>query len=314
MTRQKISGWGGMRVLEVAGRHLNFTRAAQELHVTPAAVSHQIAELEKQLGFKLFNRTSRRMALTSDGEILFAAVSEAVDGIQQSILHIRNSCRRRRLRVTVSPTFAARWLVPRLERFTELVPDVDVLIAVGRQEVDFLRNDFDVAIRFGSGRYPEMVADRLFEETIFPVCSPILISRKPLREPNDVLDHILIHVDWKAEGETWPDWQAWLTAAGVRDRGEARGLHFQQATLAIEAAVNGHGIALGESTVVADDIMYGRLVKPFEVELKSPLSFAYYVLCPTHKKTDELVDSFRDWILNEAGPRDRKSKPYWPAP
>ncbi len=298
--RRQIRGWSALRFFEVAGRHLSFARAAEELCVTAAAVSHQIGELEKQLGFKVFERNSRHMTFTSEGAALFSAASDSVRMIAQTIDRIESSHRRPRLRVIGLPTITAKWLLPRLGSYMELVPEADVAIEVGQHEVDFVSSEFDVAIRFGNGDYPGMIADRLFEETVYPVCSPVLIGNKRFREPHEVLAHTLIHVDWHAENESWPEWQAWLLAAGIRTSYQTRALHFRQAPLAIEAAINGYGIMLGDSTLVADDIAAGRLMQPFDAHLKSPLLFAYHVVCPAHRANDKLVSSFRKWILEEA--------------
>jgi LysR family glycine cleavage system transcriptional activator len=298
----RIPGLGALRTLEAAGRHMSFTRAAHELGVTPAAVSHQIREFEDQLGLRLFQRTSRKMRHTSAGETLHAAISEALDSLNRTVARLQKSGNKQRLKVTASPSITAKWLVPRLGRFLEIVPDADVRIDVSQTPLDFAGDDIDIAIRFGDGAYPGMKVERLFEETVFPVCSPALLSgTRALRQPQDLLRHILIHVEWQAQGATWPNWRMWMLAAGVRDFDDSRGLRFSQTSLAIQAAIDGHGVALGDSALVADDIAAGRLVQPFEMALKGPPQFAYYVISPEETADEPMVRAFREWVLSEAG-------------
>jgi LysR family glycine cleavage system transcriptional activator len=241
------------------------------------------------------------MRLTHAGEILHAAVADAIDGIARAVTRLRKSDGKSQLKVTTSPSIAAKWLVPRLDRFLGLVPDADVRMEVSPLPLDFLRDEVDIAIRFGDGNYPGMRVDRLFDETIFPVCSPRLLEgKKALRTPRDLLQHNLIHVDWDGQDATWPNWRMWMLAAGIRDFNDRRGLHFSQTALALQAAIDGHGVALSESTLVADDLAAGRLVQPFKVTIKGPPRFAYYVISPTETAEEPMVKTFREWVLKEA--------------
>jgi LysR family glycine cleavage system transcriptional activator len=279
---------------------MSFTKAAAELGVTPAAVSHQIREFEDHLGCRLFERTSRKMRHTLAGQSLHQAVTDALGTINRTVARLQRSGDKQRLRVTALPSITAKWLVPRLDRFLELAPGADVRIDISLTPADFARDDIDIAIRFGDGAYPGMKIDRLFDETVFPVCSPALLSgNHPLKEPKDLLRHTLIHVDWEDQG-LWPNWRMWMLAAGVRDFNDLRGLHFSVTSLAIEAAIDGHGVALGDSNLVADDLAAGRLVKPFDVALRAPPQFAYYVISPTETAEEPMVRAFRDWVLSEA--------------
>lgn len=292
---------GALKTFEAAARHLGFTKAASELGVTPAAVSHQMRELEDQLGVKLFWRSSRVVRLTPAGEILRAAVAGALEVIERAVTRLRTVDGRPRLMVTVSPSFAAKWLVPRLDRFLRLCPGADVRIDVSQRLIDFAREDVDVGIRFGKGDYPGLRADRLFEETVFPVCSPKLLKGvHPLRYPRDLRHHTLIHIEWDAQWQTWPNWKMWLLAAGVDNVDAERGLHFSQTALALQAAVDGQGVALGDASLVSDDLAARRLVRPFELTLKGPSDFAYHVIAPEAAAERPLVKAFREWILAEA--------------
>jgi LysR family glycine cleavage system transcriptional activator len=300
MSRQ-LPALGALKTFEAAARHLSFTKAAEELGVTPAAVSHQVRTLEDQLGLRLFGRTSRVVQLTQAGSILLAGVGEALDGIGRTIARLRGMDDHPRLTVSSSPSLAAKWLVPRLHRFLQAHPDTDIRVEVSNRLVDFAHEEVDLAIRFGRGDYPGLRVERLFDETIFPVCSPRLLKgRVPLRQPRDLRHHTLIHVDWQAQGATWPDWRMWMLAAGLAELDGTRGLHFSQTSLALQAAIDGQGVALAESTLAADDLASGRLTRPFDLSLKGPAEFAYFALSPPAIAERPLVRAFREWTIREA--------------
>ncbi len=296
----RFPGLRTLRAFDEAAKHLSFTRAAEALGVTPAAISHQIKELEDQLRISLFARTSRSMRLTKEGEILHTAAQESIEVLTRALHRIKRVENRNQIRVTSSHSVAAKWLVPRLDRFLDVVPGADVRIDVSNALVDFDREDVDVAIRFGAGKYEGLRSDLLFQDSLSPVCHPALITKdKPLRTPRDLLRHTLIHLDWES-GSLWPDWRMWMQAAGISDFDDKRGLHFGQTSLAIQAALDGHGVALGDSNLVADDLAAGRLVKPFELSLKAPSSFSYHLITRLDIKDAPIVVAFRDWCLAEA--------------
>jgi LysR family glycine cleavage system transcriptional activator len=296
-----LPGIRALKTLEAAGRHLNFSRAAAELGLTPAAVSHQIKEFEEQLGVGLFLRSSRSMELTPAGEILHAAATEAVHGLTRAVARIQKVRSNMRLRISASTSIAAKWLVPRLERFMQRWPDVDIRLEVSAALRDFVRDDIDIAFRWGRGQYAGARADRLFEHSIIPVCSPSLLEAKgPLNEARDLLKCRLIHVSWSGLGVTWPDWRMWMLAAGIRDFDDSPGLHFAETGPAIQAAIDGHGVALGDAWMVADDLATGRLVKPFALSIEGPPQFAYYIVTAVEAADDPLIRTFRDWVLEEA--------------
>jgi LysR family transcriptional regulator, glycine cleavage system transcriptional activator len=304
-----IPGLQALKAFDAAARHLSFTRAAEELNVTPAAVSHQIKELEEQIGLPLFQRTSRQMALTRHGAVLRPAVSDALDGITRAVQKLRQGENPKQIKVTASPSIAAKWLVPRLDRFLEAVPGAEVRIDVSAAVLDFDRDDIDAAIRFGNGVYPGHAVHKMFSDVLFPVCSPALLNgKKPIREPRDLLQHTLIHLDYEAQGAVWPNWRMWMLAAGIRDFNDTRGLHFSQTSLAVQAAIDGHGVALGDSTLVADDIAAGRLIKPFELALRSPPQFAYHLITRKDGGERPIVKAFSSWVLDEAAATDASSK------
>jgi LysR family glycine cleavage system transcriptional activator len=310
---RRLPGLGALRTFEATARHLSFTQAAGELGVTPAAVSSQVRALEAQLGTRLFHRTSRTVRLTRAGGTLQAAVAEALDLVAEAVERVRGGFRRggNALAVTTSASFAAKWLVPRLERFRRLHPEAELRIDVSDRLVDLAREELDVGIRFGAGAYPGLRADRLFEEEVFPVCSPALLEGEhPLRRPGDLRHHALLHVDWQAPGESWPDWRTWLLAAGAGEVDATRGVRFSHAVSAVQAALEGQGVALGSTSLVADDLAAGRLARPFDLALRGSPRLAYHLVSPRATADRPLIRAFRDWVLAEArGTRETAPPP-----
>jgi LysR family glycine cleavage system transcriptional activator len=240
------------------------------------------------------------VALTGAGQILLAGVSEAFATLTRAVAQL-STADSHTLRVTCSGSFAAKWLLPRLERFRALHPEVDVVIDASDAVVDLTASGASIAIRFGRGAYPGMRADRLFEEFVFPVCSPALLAGEhPLRTPRDLRHHTLIHLEWQASGDTWPDWRSWLLAAGVGDVDASHGVRMTSYALASQAAIAGHGVALGNTSLVGDDLASGRLVRPFALSLKVASDFAYYLVTPSALADRPLVAAFRAWALAEA--------------
>lgn len=292
-----------LQFFEAAGRHLSFTRAAHELHVTQAAVSHQIKNLEGRLGVQLFRRLNRRLLLTEEGQIYLPAVREALRHIGHATEQLLAMHKTGVLTVSVLPSFASKWLVPRLHKFRERYPDVDVRVSAFEWLVDFGRDEVDLAIRYGRGKWPGLRADPLLTEDVFPVCSPALLEgRHPLRLPRDLRHHTLLHDDFSRE-----DWRIWLTAAGVDDVEPGRGLSFSHTSIMLEAAESGQGVALGRTPLVADDLARGRLVKPFDISL--PADYAYYVVCPVEAAERPKIVAFREWLLAEAAATSAMFRP-----
>jgi len=295
-----IRGFGALPSFAAAARRKSFTAAANDLGVTQAAISHQIRELEDQLEVKLFHRNSRAVALTPAGELLHKAVDEAFEGINRAIDRMKST--RPRLRVTSPPSFAAKWLVPRLDRFLARAPDVDVFFDIQFTLGQLSQQEPHVAIQFGETNHPNYLVDRLQDEYVFPVCSPALLKDK--KQPIDprvlLRKHTLLDVDWHGQGASWPNWQSWLEAAALSDLRLGKTVRFAHSALAIQAAVEGQGIALGETTIAADDLAAGRLVKPFELALKQPPQLAYFLVCHKSAAPGSIERLFRDWLLAEA--------------
>jgi LysR family glycine cleavage system transcriptional activator len=289
---RRLPPLNALRAFEAAARHLSFTRGAAELFVTQAAVSHQVKALEEHLQVKLFRRLDRALALTEEGEAYFRAVCEVFDRLDEATARIVAKSDRQVLTISLLPSFAARWLVPRLGRFREMHPHIDVRLDPEVSLVDFT-GEVDVAIRYGRGQYPGLRSDRLLEEEVFPVCSPSLLERPPpLSTPDDLRHHVLLH------DESYGDWQTWLLAAGVRGVDATRGPMFTDSSMLLEAAVGGQGVALGRSVLAERELAAGRLVRPFP--MSKPADYAYYVVCPEAAAERPKVRVFREWILDEA--------------
>jgi LysR family glycine cleavage system transcriptional activator len=286
-----------LRTFVVAAKHLSFSRAAGELHVTPAAVSQQIRLLEDHLGCALFRRGSRSLMLTDEGQACLPGLVEAFEGILTALEQIDTAGTSGALTVSVAPSFAAKWLVPRLDDFRNGHPDIDVRITATMNLVDFDNDDVDCAIRYGAGNYSELVSEKLLAEIVFPVCSPTLQPRP--RKPADLATLTLLHDESPDQDPSCPDWRMWLRAASAGTLDAARGLRFNQSSLVLEAAIAGQGVALAKGQLAADDLRAGRLIRPFDVA--HPLDFAYYFICPRRKSGLRKVTLFRDWLRQQAG-------------
>ncbi len=293
---RRLPPLNALRVFEAAARHLSFTRAAGELNVTQAAVSHQIKSLEERLGLSLFRRINRGLLLTDEGQTMLVPVSEALDLIAGALERLQSVESTGILTVSVLPSFAAKWLVPRLGRFTAANPDIDIRLSTTLELVDFVRDGVDIAVRYGRGEWPDLKTVKLMAEDIFPVCSPALLNGpNPLRRPQDLINHTLLH-DEVHEGEV--DWRMWLLAAGVVEVDPSRGPGFLDSSMTLQAAIAGEGVALGRSVLVADDLAAGRLVKPFDVS--HPAEYFYYTACPSANAERPKVQAFQKWLIDEA--------------
>jgi len=289
----------GLRAFEAAARHLSFTRAADELNVTPAAVGQQVRNLEDILGVPLFRRLTRALMLTEEGQLLLPHLIDGFDKIEAGVKRLKAESGSGELTVSAAPSFAAKWLVRRLPRFQARHPDIRIRIDPTLNIVDFARENVDIAIRFGLGDYPGMRVDRLMTEHISPVCSPKLLEGDtPIKTPHDLADHRLIHVDWGLTDMSQPDWAMWLMTAGAPEVDAGRGPVFTTEVLAIEAAIESHGVALINRAIVLEDVAAGRLVWPFELTLST--DFGFFVVCPEQTAEMRKNAVFRDWLLEES--------------
>jgi len=277
---------------DAAARHLSFTKAAAELHVTHGAVSRAIRNLEEQLGTRLFERGTRSVQLTSEGAAYAAEIGAALDRIGAATIVASAPKSAGVLNVSTSDGFAGRWLVPRLHRFHRANRDIDVRLSTSGTFSDFIRDGIDIAIRYGAGGYDGVISEFLAEEEVSPVCSPELLQGEhALRTPNDLKHHRLIHDNFRI------DWATWLRAAGLDDINPNNGVRYESAAYAVEAAVHGEGVLLGRSALVSADLAAGRLVRPFDLALKS--RWNYYVVYPDGALRQRKVRAFRDWLFSE---------------
>jgi LysR family glycine cleavage system transcriptional activator len=290
-----------LRAFEAAARHLSFTKAAGELNVTPAAISHQIKALEEFLGVVLFRRLTRALRLSNAGQAAFPKVREGFDNLAEAVEILRAEEESKVLTVSVSPSFGAKWLVPRLDRFRAAHPDLDIRIDATDRLADFQGDNVDVALRYGMGNYPSLLVDKLFGAEMVPVCSPDLLDGpQPLRRPQDLVDHTLLHLDWTLEEEASPSWRMWLLAAGVSEVDATRGPRFSMESMMVQAAIEGQGVALAKTVLVDGDLAAGRLVMPFDLSVCDPLNFSYFLVSPAQTAEVPKVAAFRTWVLSEA--------------
>lgn len=288
-----------VRSFEAAARRLSFTDAAHELSVTPAAISHQVRRLEEYLGVQLFVRLNRAVKLTQEGAALAEPLHEMFAHLDRVLSEVGKQPRTS-LQVSTMPSFAAKWLAPRLHRFQERYPRYSVRLIAADRLVDFAHEPADVGVRYGSGKYRGTHTELLMHASAFPVCSPRLLSRRkhPLSAPEQLKHYTLLHDETSKAAPGIPNWRSWLHASGARGVDPERGPVFDGIHLALEAAIAGHGVALGLAPLVADDLASGRLVRPFEFELRS--AFSFWVVSARARAHAAPIKAFRNWLLTEA--------------
>ncbi len=294
--RSSLPPLSALRAFVAVARHLSFTKAARELHVTPAAITHQIHALEEDLGVRLFHRNRRYVTLTRTAETCLPEIAQAFEMLKSAVGNARSANDRAVLTVSVAPAFASKVLLPRLIEFSELHPDIDIRVSATTQLADLSDGDTDVAIRYGPGKYKGAYAERMLSESVTPMCAPTLLAKgNGLRTPGDLRHHKLIHDLSIVTPNLQPDWRAWLMKAGVKGVEPSRGLRFSLADLALQAAINGFGVVLGRKTLAYDDIKQKRLALPFDLDL--PANFSYFVVIPASKFKNRAVGEFRDWLM-----------------
>mgnify|MGYP003700689721 FL=1 len=295
---RKLPPLNALRAFEAAARQLSFTKAAAELNVTQAAISHQVKTLEEHLGLPLFRRLNRRLVLTEAGQLYLPVLREAFDAMAAGTARLGQEREGGALNISVLPSFAAKWLLPRLSRFRDRYPDIDVMVSANDRLIDFADGTYEMGIRYGLGDYPGLRCDLLLPDEVFPVCSPKLTEGPhPLRSPTDLRHHTLLHDEVSRHDES-PDWRNWLKAAGIDDIDAQRGPGFSDSSMVIEAAAAGQGVALGHRWLAAADLESGRIVMPFGPVL--PSKFAYYLVSPLAVADHRRLSLFRDWLLEEA--------------
>lgn len=288
-----------LRAFVATARHLNFIRAAEELHVTAAAVGQQIRLLEDYLGRPLFNRVRGQLQLTPAGQLLMPGLTDAFDAVLSAMSRFAASEDDLPVRVSVAPSFASRWLIPRLEALRQAAPGLEVLVDVSTQLTDLDGGDADCVVRFGTGAYAGLVIDQLFSEAVAPVCSPDFADRHQLWERPDRLETVpLLHEDGAEHDQSCPDWHAWTRTEGYSYRLPTGGFRLNQSSLVLDAALAGQGIGLGKLRLAEAELRRGLLVCPFG--RAQPVGFSYFFATTSHKAQLMRVDLFRNWIRAEA--------------
>jgi len=285
-----------LRAFEAAARHMSFTRAARELSVTQTAISHQVKLLETELGVVLFRRSPRRIALTAAGRawaLELSAVFSRLEAIN-SRLRQRDRAERPAVSVSVIPSFAARWLVPRLGKFLERHPEIDIRISASERLVDFGAEPIDVGIRYGGGRYPGLKVEKLADDFWLVVAAPALIARHGLRDPRDLERLVLLYDDDRGP------WRRWLLSQKIRTLRGARYTQLTDSSMLVEAAVRGQGVALARWSLAADDLAAGKLKAPFPRVPPLPTGLTYYLAAPAENLRRPEVSAFRKWIQHES--------------
>lgn len=297
---RRLPPLNALRAFEAAGRRASMSAAADELLVTPAAVSHQIKTLEEYFGIPLFHRAVRSVRLTDSGAALLPYLSEGLDLWVEGCAKLAALDDNAPLVISSAPVFAGKWLVRWLSDFNAHHPDITVRLDGNLSIADFTTDGVDAAIRFGTGPYPGLHADPLVNEDVIPVCSPeMLKGAHPLLTPEDLVHHTLIHVDWYAAAGTQPDWNMWLKTAGVDGVDGSKGPVVTSDSLAVEGALNGGGVVLVSEFLVRQDLGSGRLVKPFDLVL--PSNHWYWFVCPPENLERPKVRAFRDWLVMAVG-------------
>ena len=287
---RRLPPLNSLKSFEAAGRLLSFTRAAQELNVTQAAVSHQIKVIEEFLGVALFVRAPRKLVLTEQGKTLLPDVIEAFDKVSNAIGAIKQEPSSKMISVRLAPSFAAKWLSPRLKYFWLQYPEIDLCLYHAHPAVDFDREEIDIAVTYGKGDWPGVVVDPILSLDFFPVCTPTFMSNdKPLSNIDNLRYYSLLH---DANYECWADW---LKLANIDGINASKGTIIDDTNVLIQAAVDGQGVALGSTTFVQDLLDSGKLIKPFDITLVN--EFAYYIVCPEAHLKNPSVQAFKNWLL-----------------
>ena len=296
---QRMPPLNALRAFEAVARHSSFARAAQELHVTKAAVAQQVRALEQEIGVRLVERNGRGLQLTESGAAGAGALAEGFALLAKAARAMREGEGRRFLVINSTPSFAATWLVGRIGKFKARHPETDVLIDANPTEDALDSGAADALIRWGAGEFLGLAATLLFKEDVFPVCAPRLVAGDdPLRSPEDLARHTLLHLDWNPAHASWPTWSDWLNAAGARHVEATHGVFFNNMAMTLRAAAQGQGVALTSFAIAADELAAGRLIAPFKTSVATP--FGYYFVCRPNEAGSPRIKALREFLTQEA--------------
>jgi LysR family transcriptional regulator, glycine cleavage system transcriptional activator len=296
---QRLPPLNALRAFEAVARYSSFARAAQELHVTKAAVAQQVRALEEDIGVRLVERNGRGLQLTESGAAGAGALAEGFALLAKAARAMREGRGRRFLVINSTPSFAATWLVGRIGKFKARHPETDVLIDANPTEDALDSGAADALIRWGAGEFLGLAATLLFKEDVFPVCAPRLVAGDdPLRSPEDLARHTLLHLDWNPVHASWPTWSDWLQAAGARHVEATHGVFFNNMAMTLRAAAQGQGVALTSFAIAADELAAGRLIAPFKTSVATP--FGYYFVCRPNEAGSPPIKALREFLTQEA--------------
>jgi len=299
--KRQLPPLNSLRAFEATARHLSFTLASEELNVTPAAVSQQVKVLEEYFDVVLFKRITRALLLTEAGQSILPLLTEGFDKLAEADYLLRSRQADNVISVSVAPALGM-WLLPKLDSFRQFAPNYDIRIDASELEVDFMRENVDVALRFGTGDYPGLVSECLFDEQIVVVCSPSLLEGKhPLNSLEAIQHHTLLHSTWRFDKDFGANWRMWLKVVGLDGVDAERGPRFNLDAMIIQAAVEAQGLALIDQSLAAAEIAKGNLVQPFEqcIGGSGVTGLCYYFVYPENRREDPKVVVFKNWLATE---------------
>ena len=301
----RLAHLNALRAFEATARLGSYVRAADELAVTAAAVGQQVRMLEEHFGSALFERQGKKLVLTEAARAVLPDIKDAFDRLAQAANRLRETRHADLVTITLPRSFTAKWLIPRIEAFSMAHPEVDLRLDTTDRLVDLLRENIAVGIRYGIGRYPGLDATLLMADEVFPVCSPSLLTRmRKLREPDDLAHFKLIHDTTMESHTSFPTWTTWLKAAGARKVDARRGLRVNSPIMALQAAIDGQGVALARTVTAADDLREKRIIRPFRFACAT--NYSYYLLYPAGLPLSQAASAFCRWLKNEV--RDFQKK------
>ena len=291
-----------LRAFEAAARNQSFSAAAVEMNVTPAAVGQLVRGLEEWLGMSLFHRTTSgkvRLVVTEAAQAALPDIRAGFDRLNLGLARLKDSSTHGALTVTVSPAFASKWLLPRLERFQHAWPETDVRLDTSHKTVDFVVQGIDIGVRYGKGQWPGLSAEKLMDEEVYPVCSPAFLRKAKLKQPTDLAGQTLIHDMTMDASAGFASWDAWLAHCGISGVSTDRGMRINNSAAVLQAAIDGQGIALARSVMACDDVASGRLIRLFPaIQFESAL--AYFIVYRPECISKPKLEAFRNWLLQEA--------------
>ena len=294
-----------LKAFEASARHLSFTKAADELFVTQAAISHQIKSLEEKTKTQLFKRYNRSLQLTSTGQIYLLSIIESLDQLEKSSKQLTGRNSRNTLSISLLPSFATKWMAQRIWKFQDRYPEIEVRISACDSLVDFDQDESDIAIRYGRGHWEDVYSELLFEEQVFPICSRETYDKiKKDAHPNLLLSERLVLDDFSSD-----DWETWFEKAGICLDRPIRGTRFSHTVMMLESIENGHGFALGRTPLVIDDLRRNIFFAPFNVNISS--DYAYYFVCKNGQESIPEIAAFKDWVFKEAQTSIKQSNDFF---